>query len=98
MRKKWWEFLLTEDETKLFNIIARNPKFKWRNIETVLKLTGWSPLKFNTVIDRFVLKKIILIKRTKKGLFIGYWEHVDADAHLNDEKYEEYEEVDPNVI
>ena len=75
--KKWWQVAETQEELELFHLLARHPKYGWRNIDNILKKLRWSPKKFNQVAGPFLKTKIIVEKNTKKGFLIGYWERVD---------------------
>lgn len=76
-RKKWWEIATTQDELDLFNLLARDPQYEWRNIESVLTKLSWTPEKFLQVASPFLKRRIIVKKNSKKGFLIGYWERVD---------------------
>lgn len=101
-RKKWWEVATTQDELDLFHLLARNPKYDWRNLDSLLKVLRWTPEYFQQIAGPFLKMKIIVSKNSKKGFFIGYWERV---SDLNKNVAEERKEsdcseslFDPNLI
>ena len=58
--KKWWEVASSEEEKTLFKILARNPKYSWRSLSSILKETGWSREKLESVTEPFRKRKIIM--------------------------------------
>jgi len=101
-RKKWWEVAATQDELDLFNLLARNPKYDWRSVDSVLKKLQWTPEKFQQVASPFFRTKIIIEKNSKKGFLIGYWERVnDINEEIAEEKRMDMDAAslfDPNLI
>jgi len=101
IRKKWWEVAQTKDENDFFNFICRNPKFGWRTVESAVTALHWDMEKLNNVLKRFINNKIVLVKRNKTGLLLGYWELVDEDGENYVDPSEEDENAnlfDPNLI
>lgn len=76
-RKKWWEVVSSKEQNEVFNLIARHPKYPWRNIIQILKELGWSIDKLENILKPFLDNKIVLIKRDENGAYLGYWERVD---------------------
>jgi len=98
-RPKWWEVATDPDQIELFQVLARHPKYDWRNIEGLLKTLNWTPQKFQKVVTPFLQNRILITKKNKNGVMLGYWERVDNDPckkgcdDKNDDK-----RLDPNVI
>lgn len=85
-RKKWWEFTVTEDESKVFKLLARNPNYKWRSINSILKKLSWTPEKLESVIQPYLNNKMILLLRNDNAMFLGYWEIVDVKGKLAEQE------------
>jgi hypothetical protein len=102
-RKKWWEVASSEEENNLFKVLSRSKKYNWRKMDTVAKELGiCDEDEFNALIKIFVKNRIILVRKTDKGMFIGYWENVENEKGIcvcNQDQFEDTEEqCDPNVI
>lgn len=83
IKSKWWEVARTQDESDLFNILARDPDFTWREGSTLAKTLGWSSEKLEKVMIPYLDKNMILIRKGKTGnVLFAYWERVEQD--LND--------------
>ena len=102
-RKKWWEVVKTEAETRLFQILSRSEKFKWRSIVSVSKeLDIDDPEELEELISVFIKNRMILIRKTDKGVYLGYWENVETDGEVCKCKCHDFgveeDEFDPNMI
>jgi len=74
---KWWMLDLTNDEREFFQILARNPDYAWRSIESLMKELNWTIEKFVKVVQKHVNSKLVLMKIDKKGQKqMAYWERV----------------------
>ena len=87
-RKKWWEVATTRDEVNLFTSIARNPKYDWRTLNSLLNELGWDKERMDSVMKPFLHNKMILTKQTKKGMSIAYWERVKDEIELQEQNVE----------
>lgn len=78
--KPWWQLNLDSDETRLFQVLARNPDYIWRSQEGLLKSLGWSDKKFMNTAQRFLSAGMILTRTNdKKGTMqYAYWENVKS--------------------
>jgi len=74
---KWWMLDLTNDEREFFQILARNPDYAWRSIESLMKELNWTIEKFVKVVQKHVNSKLVLMKVDKKGQKqMAYWERI----------------------
>jgi hypothetical protein len=101
-RAKWWEVAKTETENRLFKILSRNDKFKWRSIVTVSKELGIEdPEELENLLAVFITNRIIMIRKSEKGVYLGYWEVVEEEVEsckCNKHEFVEEEGPDVNVI
>jgi len=99
-RPKWWEIATDSDQIELFQLLARNPKFNWRKVSTVIQKLGWSTEKFQKIITPHLHNRMLLLKKGKNGQSIGYWEIVDADPcnGCDDKDCDDDNRLDPNLI
>ncbi len=101
-KMKWWEVAATEDERNLFVLIARDPRYEWRKVSTILTELDWTHEHLEEVIAPYLKRRMVYVFNGEKGLFLGYWERVEkkVKAGLVDPKdFDTDEEVfDLNVI
>ena len=98
MRKKWWEINLSQDEQRLFEYIARDPRFSWRTVKSVCSNFNWEFEYIEDLIQPFLKSKMILLKANRQGEpIIGYWEIVDDITYAQNDESNAISE-DPNII
>ncbi len=98
-RPKWWEIATEPDQIELFHLLARNPAYEWRSADSLLRALKWDEAKFRKVITPFLKNRVLILKKTKKALMLGYWERVDNDpCNSNDKDCKDDKRLDPNII
>lgn len=64
-----------DEEVKLFNFVARNPKYNWISIAAIIKSTGLSKDRVSQILWKYH-KNSILIQNVSNEDLWAYWERV----------------------